>query len=152
MLETPHVAVGIALAVKATNPWLAIPLSLASHFVLDRIPHWNPHFYTETKKFGKPKKISTYIAVADELLAVLLTLFMAYKFLPDVSKSILILICSFLSVLPDQIKFPYFFMNQRRGILKKWVDFERSMQVEVAPFWGIITQVIIIITSLYWIL
>lgn len=151
MLETPHVALGIVLAVKTGNPWVAIPLSLASHFLLDKIPHWNPHFYTETVKLGKPKRKSTYFAIADEITAISLTLFMAYSFWPDVNKSFLILLCSLLSVLPDQIKLPYFFMNQRQGFLKKWVDFERSIQVEVKPFWGIITQIIVVFSSLYWI-
>jgi len=151
MLETPHVALGIAIAVKSGNPWVAIPLSLASHFLLDRVPHWNPHFYTETLKFGQPKKISTYIAIADELIAIALTLFMAYKFMPDANKSLLILICSLLSVLPDQVKIPYFFCNRRFGFIKKWVDFERSIQVEIKPFWGIVTQIVVISSSLFWI-
>jgi len=150
MLETPHVALGIAMAVKTGNPWVAIPLSLASHFLLDRVPHWNPHFYTETQKFGQPKKISTYIAVVDEI-AIALTLFIAYKFMPDVNKSFLILICSLLSVLPDQIKIPYFFCNRRFGLIKKWVDFERSIQVEVGPVWGILTQTIVVLVSFYWV-
>ena len=150
MLETPHVALGIAIAVKTGNPWVALPLSLASHFLLDRVPHWNPHFYTETQKFGKPKKISTYIAIADEVVAIALTLFMAYKFMPDINKSLLILTCSLLSVLPDQIKVPYFFCNRRLGIIKKWVDFERGIQVEVKPLWGILTQILVVISSLLW--
>lgn len=151
MLETPHVALGIAIAVKTGNPWVAIPLALASHFLLDRVPHWNPHFYTETQKFGKPKKISTFIAVADEVFAIFLTLFAAYKFWPDVDKTLLILICSFLSVLPDQIKFPYFYFNLRKGLLKKWVDFERSIQVEVKPLLGILTQITVVLITLSWI-
>lgn len=152
MLETPHVALGMAIAVKTGNPYIALPLALASHFVLDVVPHWNPHFYTETKKFGKPTRSSTIIAVTDELVAIALTLFVAYLFLPDVSMSILIMACSFLSVLPDQIKFPFFFFkNMRSGIIKKWTDWERSIQVEVGPFWGITNQVIITVASLWWI-
>lgn len=151
MLETPHVALGIAIAIKTGNPWVAIPLSLASHFLLDKVPHWNPHFYTETKKYGKPKKNSTYLAIADESVAIILTLFIAYSFWPDINKSILILVCSLLSVLPDQIKFPYFFFNLHSGFIKKWVDFERNIQVEVKPFWGIITQITVVLSSLFWI-
>ena len=151
MLETPHVALGIAIAVKSGNPWVAIPLSLASHFLLAKVPHWNPHFYSETQKFGQPKKISTYIAIADEVIAIALTLFLAYKFMPDVNKSFLILVCSTLSVLPDQIKIPYFFYNIRFGLIKKWVDFERKIQIEIKPFWGIVTQICVVVASLFWI-
>lgn len=50
MLETPHVLIGAAIATKVGNPFLAIPLAFASHFVLETVPHWNPHLNTETKK------------------------------------------------------------------------------------------------------
>jgi hypothetical protein len=53
VLETPHVVVGAAIATKVANPALAIPLAFASHFVLEKIPHWNPHLNTELKKFGR---------------------------------------------------------------------------------------------------
>jgi hypothetical protein len=152
MLETPHVAFGMAIAVKTGNPYIAIPMALASHFVLDVVPHWNPHFYTETKEFGKPAKLSTTIALIDEFVAIGLTLYVAYAFLPNINTSLLILISSFLSVLPDQIKFPFFFFkNMRKGIIKKWTKWERSIQVEVGPFWGILNQIIVTVVSLFWI-
>lgn len=151
MLETPHVLVGIAIATKVVNPWLAIPLSFASHFILDMTPHWNPHFYTETKKYGKPKKVSTLIVVVDEVIAIVTTLYFAYSYLPDTKMSLIIMLCAFASVIPDQIKFPYFFFNQRQKYLTKWIDFERKIQVEIKPFWGIISQIIVIVASIYWI-
>lgn len=150
MLETPHVAFGMAIAVKVGNPYLAIPLAFASHFVLDRLPHWNPHFYTETQKKGRPEKLSTLIAVADEIFAIVLTLYIASTFLPNYSQSFLILLCSFMSVVSDQIKFPYFFFKARKGFIEKWVKWERSLQVEVGPFWGVLNQVIVTLASLYW--
>lgn len=151
MLETPHVALGMAIAVKTGNPYFAIPLSLTSHFVLDTVPHWNPHFYTETKKFGKPSKLSTKIAIVDEIVAIILTLFVAWTFLPNLDQALLILVCSLMSVLPDQIKFPYFFFKKmRKGLIQRWTDWERSLQVEVGPFWGIINQILITVFSFYW--
>lgn len=149
MLETPHVALGAAIAVAIPNPYVSIPLAFASHFVLDMVPHWNPHFYTETQIHGKPTKLSTLIAVTDEIVAITLTLFIASYFLPNYEKSILIMICAFASVLSDQIKFPYFFFKMN-GLIKRWVLWERKIQVEVGPFWGILTQVAVIYASLLW--
>lgn len=151
MLETPHVIVGAAIATKVGNPYLAIPLAFMSHFVLDRIPHWNPHFFTESNKFGKPIKSSIAIAVVDELIALGSGLYIAYQFIPDYKMVATIMACCFFSVLSDQIKYPYFFMNVKKGFLAKWVKLERSMQIEVSPFWGITTQTLTILTSLYWI-
>ena len=152
MLETPHVAVGVAIATKFPNPWISIPLALASHFVLDKIPHWNPHLYTETQKLGKPSKKSTAIALVDIGSALVLGSSFATSALPDAGMAILILACSFSSVAPDVIKYPYYYFRLRPKWLVSWVKFERSMQVDAkSQFWGIVTQVLVIAASLWWI-
>jgi len=69
LLETPHVAVAAAIATKVANPALSLPLALASHFVLDKIPHWNPHTFTETQKLGKPSSKTTRLAFFDSFTA-----------------------------------------------------------------------------------
>lgn len=40
MLVTNHVLSGAVLGAAVRNPWLAFPLGVASHFVLDATPHW----------------------------------------------------------------------------------------------------------------
>ena len=65
MLETPHVIVGAAIATKVVNPALALPLAFGSHFILERVPHWNPHLNTEKNKFGKITVVSTKIVILD---------------------------------------------------------------------------------------
>lgn len=149
MLETPHVAVGAAIATKIPNPYLAIPLAFASHFILDRIPHWNPHFYTETQKYGKPKRNSTVFAVVDEFTALTFGLLMASRVLPDHAHAATVILCCLASVAPDQIKLPYFYFKQRSGLFAKWVNFERSLQIEVPFFWGIITQIAVTAAAIY---
>lgn len=152
MLETPHVAVGVAIATKIPNPWIAIPLAFASHFVLDKIPHWNPHIYTETMKKGKPSAQSTKIAIADIALALILGAGFAYKALPDTKMAVLILACSLASVLSDVIKYPFYYLHLRQKWLTTWVNFERSMQIDTkSVFWGIFNQLLIIGASIWWI-
>lgn len=151
MLETPHVAVGIALATKFPNPWVSIPLALASHFVLDKIPHWNPHTYTETQKFGQPSKKTVRLTIIDIVFSLGLGLGFAYNALPNTPFALSIIACSFASVLPDVSKYPFFlFKKTRKGLYKKWVEYERSLQVETkSPFWGMITQIIVTLLALY---
>lgn len=149
MLETPHVVVGAAIATKIGNPALAIPLAFLSHFVLDQIPHWNPHFYTETKKFGTPKRNSTVFAVAEELLAFGVGLFIASRFLPDYGRVATILAASFAAVASDQVKFPYFFFKWRYAALERWVKFERTLQVETSIVPGMLIQIVITLAGLY---
>jgi hypothetical protein len=151
MLETPHVVVGAAIATKVVNPALALPLALASHFILDKVPHWNPHLYTETQKLGHPAKKTTSIAILDVGIALVTGLFIASKFSGDLGKVILILACCLISVLPDLIKWPYYYLGKRWKLLTKWVLFERSIQVN-ATFWpGLFSQGLIIASGIWWI-
>jgi hypothetical protein len=151
MLETPHVVVGAAIATKVVNPALALPLALASHFILDKVPHWNPHLYTETQKLGHPSKKTTKIAILDVGIALATGLFIASRFWGDPGKVVLILACCLISVLPDLIKWPYYYLGKRWKLLTKWVLFERSIQVN-APFWpGLFSQGLIIAVGIWWI-
>jgi hypothetical protein len=153
MLETPHVAVGVAIATAVPNPFVAIPLAFASHFVLDKIPHWNPHLYTETQKTGHPSKNSTMIASFDIGTAFVLGSVFAYRALPDVNSALLILACSFAAVASDVIKYPYYYFHLRQKWLVTWVNFERSLQVDAKSiFWGLVTQVLITLASIWWVL
>lgn len=153
MLETPHVAVGIAIASKFPNPWIAIPLSFASHFVLDKVPHWNPHLYTETQKTGKPSMQSTLIGASDIVLSLVLGGVFAIRAMPNTNMALLILACSFASVLSDVVKYPYYFFKYRPGWMVKWVNYERSLQVDTkSVFWGLFNQAVVMIAAIWWIL
>ena len=152
MLETPHVVVGAAIAVKVGNPALAIPLAFASHFVLDKIPHWNPHLFTETQKLGHPAKKSTLVAFADVGLALIIGLWVTAKFSGDPLRMLTVLACCLASVLPDLVKWPYYYLKSRWKPLTKWVLFERNMQVNANFVPGVLTQFLTIATGLWWIL
>lgn len=152
VLETPHVVVGAAIAYNVANPALALPLALGSHFILDSISHWNPHTYTETQKFGKPARNSTIIATVDAVMALGAGFFIASQVLPQYDRFFFILAACFLAVLPDISKAPFYYLKNRNHLLKKWVEIERSIQVETKNvFLGVATQVVIIIAGFWWI-
>ena len=152
MLETPHVIVGAAIATKVANPFLALPLAFGSHFILEKVPHWNPHLNTEKKKFGKITTQSTQIIVLDVICALISGFFIASKSLPDSGRFAIILLASFLSVLPDLIEGPYFFMNVKSKFLEKWIAFQKSLQSDASPLPGLTTQVLTIFAAFWWIL
>ncbi len=39
MLTTPHLLVGAAIGAQFHNPYIVVPTAVASHFVLDSLPH-----------------------------------------------------------------------------------------------------------------
>ena len=151
VLETPHVLVGAAIATKIVNPALAIPLAFASHFVLEKVPHWNPHLNQETEKYGRPTKKSTQIVFADSSLALVSGLFIAHSVLPNYAHAATIVAACFFSVLPDVIEGPYFFLGVRHELIKKWIKFQKSIQTDVSPIPGLLTQAAISIAALIWI-
>ena len=151
MLETPHIVVGAAIALKVVNPALAIPLAFGSHFLLEKIPHWNPHLNTETEKYGKPTKKSTLITTVDATLALGLGLFIASRVLPDTGHFVTIIAASFAAALPDIVEAPYLFLNMRGKIIKRWIYFQKSIQADIALVPGLLTQLVTVIAAFWWI-
>ncbi len=150
MLETPHIFVASAIAAKTGNPILALSLAFFSHFVLDEVPHWNPHIMT---KEGNVKVIdpkSMKIIIADSVLALTAGSAIALSFLPDFNKSILVITCCFLAVLPDLVEAPYIFLNYKKEYLRKWIFFQKKYQFNTNITWGLVSQLIIIIAAFWW--
>lgn len=151
MLETPHVAVGAAIASKIPNPLISIPLALASHFILDMTPHWNPHINREIKKFGKPTTQSVTLIKVDSVIALVLGTAIAFHALPDMHQFVNIMVCSFVAVLPDVVEAPYYFLHRKDSYIEKWIGWQKSIQNDVAPWIGLTVQGIVVAASLFWI-
>lgn len=144
MLETPHVALGVAIAVAIPNPLISIPLAFASHFALDMVPHWNPHINTEMKKYGKLTNPTLFIIAVDLALALILTIFTG-------KTNPYIYLASFMSILPDIAEGPYFLFGWRNKYLDIILRFQRSIQANANIFWGLLTQIIILLACFLWI-
>lgn len=149
MLELPHTLVGAAIATAIPNPLISLPLALASHFITDYVPHWNPHLHTEIVKNGRLSTLSKTIVFADAGLALILGSYIAFRVLPNTNHFLTILIACFLAVSPDVAEIPYYFFKWRPAFVTKLVDFQRSHQWNVPPVWGILSQIVIISLSLW---
>jgi hypothetical protein len=151
VLETPHAVVGAAIATAIPNPFIAIPLAFLSHFALDMTPHWNPHISTELKKYGSVTQKSKLIIYADVAVAGLITLFLASRVLPDSGHAMTIALSGFSGILPDVIEAPYFFLHWKTKFIESWLKFQKSIQNDTGPFWGLTTQVITLFAAFWWI-
>jgi len=151
MLETPHALLGAAIAVKLGNPALSIPIAFASHFILEKVPHWNPHLTNETKKFGAPTRQSTAIVIIDSSLALILGSAIAFSQAPNTIMVVGTLLSAFAAVLPDLIEAPYFFLKVRNNeSIKRWIKFQKGIQADAPPFLGLLTQVLTIAATFLW--
>ena len=148
MLETPHAVVGAAIAAQIPNPAIAIPLAFASHFLLDKMPHWNPHLRTELRTTGKVSNKSTLIIAVDVLIATISTLAIAYQASSNSTHTITILAAALAAILPDIVEGPYFFLGIKSKIVEKWLKFQSSIQFDVAPLPGVVIQICVVIVAL----
>lgn len=146
MLETPHVALGAAIAIAIPNPIISIPLAFLSHFILDMTPHWNPHLNTETKKFGHLTNQTLLVIGFDLACATILT-GIIYKY----TNNPYVFLGSFAAVLPDVVEGPYFLWGWKNKYINLWMKFQKSIQVDANIFWGLLTQILTLIATLYWI-
>lgn len=148
MLELPHTLVGAAIATAIPNPLISLPLALASHFITDYVPHWNPHLHTEKTKHGKISTRSYAIVATDATIALTLGTYIASRHLPDIPRFTTILLACFLSVAPDVLEIPYYFFHMEIPWIKKLIAFQRAHQWNVPAFWGFLAQTAVIIASL----
>jgi len=140
MLEFAHVVTGATLATKIGNPAFSFPLCLASNFLIDLLPHWNPHLYTEKKKFGCLKPKTVLFLFMDSSFGLILGLIIAFT-APDTKSFFIIILGSFLAVLGDLVEAPFYLFDWQNGLVKKLIAFQRNHQWNV-PFWpGMISQI-----------
>lgn len=151
MLETPHIFVGALIATKVANPMLAVPLALGSHFVLDMLPHWNPHINREIKTYGSPTMKSKILILFDSVFGLISGLLIAFSFYPDIVMVLTVLLCCFAAVLPDIVEIPYYFFGRDQKWAVSWIKWQKSIQNDVAPLPGVLSQILVVVASLAWI-
>ncbi len=149
MFSFAHAFTGGTIAYAAENPLVALPLALTSHFVLDMLPHWNPDIPKEKKKFGKISKKTQFIIFLDVLLALVLGLFiasLAYVKSAQTSSFVRIILGCFFAVLPDLIEAPLLLFNIKGEFPKRLLKIQSKLQWNIPLPWGLITQVVLVIS------
>lgn len=144
MILSTHYAVGMAVA-SQTDSFILMPLlSMASHFLLDRIPHWE---YLENEKQIKSNIPLIFLdLVAPAALSLLLFSSGALDF-----QSVFWLNWGgFFGILPDGIVFLKVVTKSKNSWLKKFFQWHRKNHtlIDLKPFWGIVSQGTIIFLSM----
>lgn len=98
MVAINHATTGALIGLSVTNPLLAIPAAVLSHFALDALPHYG----SEKSGFIGTKKFSVMLGV-DALLCVLLVVFLA---LTQPHYWLLGVVCAFMAAAPDFLWLP----------------------------------------------
>lgn len=149
MTATSHAIIGTLIAAKFGNPYIALPLALASHVAADIFPHWDSGTNEETKT---NKRIFNE-AIIDVALSFVVSYALLYFLFPQTS-----LWYAFIMVIASQAldwaTAPYYFFHLKFQPFKWIYDFSYATNSKLDKPWGIINQVtlllfLIILAKLY---
>ncbi len=140
MLTTPHATAGIAIGVLLGNPLLVVPAAIASHFVLDMVPHWQETLapYIPTRK--------TYIRVPIDICLAIGLAVLASHWQPHYAAAIWT--GAVFANVPDLDTLVVIAPKLKKGLVLKFWDWHCKIQRETASLWGIVPQLAVIIISL----
>lgn len=123
MTATNHVIAGALVATYVHNPWVALPVAFASHFVFDAIPHFGiPGTKHDDLKFFL--MLATDMALAASILVALLVLHPANVYL--------IVACGIAAASPD-LMWLYYLIIRKGENKHRWprlVRFHSDIQTE----------------------
>ena len=147
MTATAHALVSGAIARAVPNPYLAIPLAITSHFIMDAVPHWD--FGTSWR--SRSKFATGAFAIGETVLGITV----AYFLFRGKVQTPLLLSTIAAGELPDWLEAPWyiFFASKKKQGVSTKAGFWEKLSYRIykrenvvhskadAPF-GIITQVV----------
>lgn len=145
MLITPHAVVGAAIGLRLKHPLKIIPVAMASHFLLDTIPHWQETIYPY-----RPS-VATWVRIPIDLaLAVLGVAWIARhgkRRRRDLATATII--GALAGTLPDLDALacanPLLLRN---GFLKRYFFWHCGIQDETPQGWGLVPQIAVSLAAL----
>lgn len=140
MTATGHAIIGTLIAAKIPNPYIAIPLAVASHIAADMIPHWDTATNAKTK--GKHRVIIE--TLYDIALGFFLSWLLILYFFPTTSP-LYVIFMILVSQSLDWLTAPYYFWHMQFPIFRLAYKFQKKFDNTLDAPWGIIIQVAILV-------
>ncbi len=140
MTATGHAIIGTLIAAKIGNPYLAVPLAIASHIAADLIPHWDTA--TNVKAKGKHRVIVE--TLYDIALGFFLSWLLIIYFFPN-TNPIYVIFMILVSQSLDWLTAPYYFWNMQFPLFRWAYTFQKKFDNSLDAPWGIIIQVIVLV-------
>jgi len=131
MLVSPHAAVGAALGTRLPTP-LVVPVAVCSHFILDRVPHWQETLYPYKPTYKTWLRMPLDLALAASLTHVIAA--------RQPQKRRAVWLGALAATLPDTDSALALWSRGRKGLLGRYWDWHCSIQRETASWTGLVTQ------------
>ncbi|MFZ1248879.1 MAG: hypothetical protein WAQ24_00995 [Candidatus Saccharimonadales bacterium] len=134
MTATNHSLTGALIGLSIANPWLAVPIAFASHFVLDAIPHFGfKGKLTDDELLWRP---AFKVLLAVEAILCFIIVVALWQTQPQHWS--VAAICAFTAASPDLYSAPRFFkVNGITHNEVKWNRFRRFHHaIQTERVWG----------------
>lgn len=142
MTATAHALAGAVIAAKITNPYLAYPLALGSHFLMDIIPHWDTGTGHENK--------SRFKFFAESLLDLSVGFLLVLVLFGGHVNPIHLWTTVLIAQLPDWFTAPYLFLKIKIFPIFELYKLQSALNTRASFVYGIATQVIIVGPLVYY--
>ncbi len=142
MIAASHIAVGAAIGAKTNSFFWGGLLSLISHFILDRFPHFDIGFSIKRNKF-KLKPIHMIVGLFDFFTSFFVIFILFGKF----SNFHFIFFGAAMAILPDIIDVTRYFF--KLPFLYWYFNLHNRIQGSEDKISGTIFQILIIVLSLF---
>lgn len=150
MTLVAHSLIAVAIASKYNNPLVGLPLVLISHFVVDKIPHWD--VMTNKNKTHRQIAFGTFIDIfSGFFLAGIFNIFFLNSAVNPMYFLISIALCQF----PDLFEAPHRIFNiyipgsEIDYKFQKWIH-DVGFDSRLCAPWGIVTQFLTVAIFLFW--
>jgi hypothetical protein len=149
MLTTVHILVGAAIGKATGNLSLGIPLSVASHYLLDGVPHYQPKPVQNFKEGGikGANKLDLLYKAIEPIMGVGLVAYLVFGLNPEIAK--IMFWTALVSWLPDFIVFLDWKFSSSPGPFKR---FDMKFQTHTTFWKGIFQQVIIVAICVFYLI
>lgn len=141
MILLAHATTGAIIGLKIHNPILVIVISFVSHFILDRLPHWN---YDVPKDLKNNKSKKKFFYMLPDIIPTVLV-YLVFVFAYPQSWLIISIGVAF-AILPDFLSLSWYIPKIKK-IMLPFLKFHKKIQWEISdkhnkPLWGILSQTI----------
>ncbi len=141
MISVAHAAMGAYIAATFPHPLVYIPLSLASHFALDFVRHYDIGVAMKIYHFSRVRGLC-YEAV--DLVAAVLIIALIWRQAPP-NFNLHLWIGALAGIFPDIIEASNFFFHQPCWLFKPFYAAHQLFHHSTKDFWwGIIPQIILV--------
>lgn len=148
MILTPHLLLGAAIGSKISNPFLALPMAVLSHYFLDSLPQ-KEYSIRNIQERRWNKALPDFLKVFSDIF-IGISLIVLFS-----DNSPAMLASAFLAILPDGITLLGRIFSQNKLIILHQKFHQAvnnicdSENTKIPAFWGILSQVMVVLTAIF---